>query len=72
MTKRNEHKDEPAALVTFLPTETFTGYPDGKTKVLFQEGVESVPVTEEYAQLMRDKGHVSARAHNHPVEETTE
>lgn len=52
-------------LVTFTPAETFTGYPDGKTKTLFQAGVESEAVTEAYAQLMRAKGLVAPRTHLH-------
>jgi len=56
MSKRAEPK-----LVTFTPAETFTGYPDGKTAVLFRAGVESQPVTGAFAQLMRDKGLVVPR-----------
>lgn len=44
---------------TFIPAVTFDGYPDGKTKVTFRAGVESIPVPAEYAQLMRDKGLVA-------------
>lgn len=50
---------ESAALVTFTPAEDFTGYPDGKTKVQFKAGIESGPVTEDFALLMREKGHVA-------------
>ena len=68
MAKRTEEK-----LVTFTPAETFTGYPDGKTKTLFQAGVESEPVTEVYAQLMREKGLVALRTQLHePQEEPAE
>lgn len=60
-------------LVTFTPAEDFTGYPDGKTKVLFHAGVESIPVTEAFAQLMREKGHVRPHTQLHtPKEEPTE
>ena len=60
-------------LVTFTPAETFTGYPDGKTAVLFKAGVESIPVTEAYARLMREKGHVAPHTQLHqPSEEPTE
>jgi hypothetical protein len=68
MSKRAEPK-----LVTFTPAETFTGYPDGKTAVLFKAGVESEPVAEAFAQLMRDKGHVAPRTQLHqPNEDTPE
>jgi hypothetical protein len=68
MSKRAEPK-----LVTFTPAETFTGYPDGKTKTLFKAGVESPPVTEAFAQLMRDKGLVTPRTQLHqPSEEASE
>ncbi|KQS79827.1 hypothetical protein ASG25_21805 [Rhizobium sp. Leaf384] len=56
MTKKLDEK-----LVTFTPSETFDGYPDEKTKTRFTAGVESVPVPETYAQLMRDKGLVAPR-----------
>jgi len=60
-------------LVTFTPSETFTGYPDGKTKVLFKAGIESEPVTETYAQLMRSKGLVAPHTQLHePSEEVPE
>ena len=68
MAKRTEEKP-----VTFTPAETFTGYPDGKTKTLFQAGVESEPVAESYAQLMREKGLVAPRTQLHePHEDATE
>ncbi len=49
---------------TFLPAKTFTGYPDGdhRRPVKFTMGVESEPVTDEYAQLMLDKGLVATGA----------
>lgn len=53
MTKKQEEK-----LVTFKPAFGFVGYPFG-TPVQFSEGIESIPVPEDYAQLMRDKGHVA-------------
>jgi hypothetical protein len=51
-------------VITFLPAVTFTGFPDGdhRNPVLFKAGVESAPVPEEYAQLMRDKGLVATEA----------
>jgi len=64
MSKRTEEK-----LVTFTPAETFTGYPDGKSKTLFQAGVDSEPVTESYAQLMREKGLVAPRTQLHEPQE---
>jgi hypothetical protein len=66
-------KRAPAKLVTFTPAETFTGYPDGKTAVLFKAGVESHPVPETFAQLMREKGHVASGTHLHaPTEDPAE
>ncbi|WP_432344687.1 hypothetical protein WMC41_15935 [Shinella yambaruensis] len=44
------------ATETFVPAVSFTGYPDGKTPVEFQAGVESVPVPAAYAALIRSKG----------------
>lgn len=68
MTKKVEE-----TLVTFKPAVSFDGYPDGKTKVRFEADVESVPVPETYAQLMRDKGHVAPRTQLHePKEEVSE
>ena len=51
-------------MTTFLPGVTFTGFPDGdhRKPVLFKAGVESIPVSEEYAQLMREKGLVATDA----------
>jgi len=55
-----------ADLVTFVPAEDFTGYPDGK-KTAFKAGVESQPVPAEFAALMREKGHAApARAPRTP------
>lgn len=54
-------------LVTFTPTETFTGYPDGKTAVLFKAGVESQPVTADFARLMRAKGHAAGKPHSEDI-----
>ena len=51
-------KDVPSkadTLVSFIPNQTFTGYPDGKTKVEFVLGKASPPVTEAYARLMVQK-----------------
>ena len=62
-------KERPAAieapvesLVTFIPAQNFAGYPFGQ-KVDFVQGVESIPVPAEYAELMRVKRHV-APSHN--------
>ncbi len=51
-------------MITFLPGRTFTGFPDGdhRKPVLFTAGVESIPVSEDYAQLMREKGLVASEA----------
>lgn len=54
MTKKP--RTAPAATETFVPAVTFDGYPDGRTKVTFRAGVESIPVPPEFAQLMRAKG----------------
>lgn len=40
---------------TFVPAVSFLGYPDGSTEVHFVAGVESAPVTAEFATLMRAK-----------------
>jgi len=52
-------KDVPAAAdggkTTFIPSVTFDGYPFGE-KVTFRAGVESIPVPEDYAALIREKG----------------
>lgn len=40
---------------TFIPSVTFEGYPDGVHKVVFYAGVESIPVSPEYAALIRAK-----------------
>lgn len=58
MTRRVQKAADPAA-ETFVPAVTFDGYPDGKTKVTFRAGVESIPVSAEFARLMREKGHVA-------------
>ncbi|MUZ53025.1 hypothetical protein GOZ97_07405 [Agrobacterium vitis] len=44
---------------TFVPAVSFLGYPDGSTEVHFVAGVESAPVTAEFATLMRAKGLVA-------------
>lgn len=46
---------------TFVPTVTFTGWPNGFNKanregVTFLAGVESIPVPAKYAALIREKG----------------
>ncbi len=70
MSKKPDKADAP--LVTFTPAETFTGYPDGKTAVLFKAGVESIPVTEDFAELMRAKGHVATRTQLHTPQKEIE
>jgi hypothetical protein len=61
MTRRKLDESASAAPVTetFIPAVSFTGYPKGKTAVEFVAGVESIPVSPAYAQLMRDKGLVA-------------
>jgi hypothetical protein len=58
-------KEKPAAieapaesLVTFIPAQNFAGYPFDQ-KVDFVQGVESIPVPAEFAELMHAKGHVA-------------
>jgi hypothetical protein len=50
-------KDEP--FTTFIPAVDFTGYPQpymtNRKGVEFKAGVESTPVPDSFAQLMRDK-----------------
>jgi hypothetical protein len=58
MSKRSVKPADPDT-ETFIPAVDFTGYPDGKTAVAFRAGVESIPVSKEFAQLMRDKGYVA-------------
>ncbi|HBF30861.1 hypothetical protein [Rhizobium sp.] len=48
-----------ATSTTFVPSISFRGYPDGITEVHFSAGVESAPVSPEFAALMRAKGLVS-------------
>ncbi len=43
---------------TFFPTINFTGYPEDK-KTEFFAGVESVPVSASYLELLRAKGFVA-------------
>lgn len=60
-------KAEPKAdekLVSFVPSATFTGWPDGYSKetrkgVEFTAGVDSIPVPQSFADLMREKGLVA-------------
>lgn len=46
---------ESPAAETFIPSVTFEGYPDGVHKIVFSAGVESIPVSPEYAALIRAK-----------------
>ena len=43
--------------VTVIPHEDFTGYPRGN-EMAFRKGVESEPIPFEYAELLREKGHI--------------
>lgn len=54
--KTDDAKQDVPATQTFVPAVSFTGYPDGANPVLFRAGVESPPVSPEYAALIRDKG----------------
>lgn len=51
---------------TFVPAAHFTGFPFGKP-VEFRKGKESIPVPEEFVQLMRDKGYVDLTARREPT-----
>lgn len=51
---------------TFVPSAHFTGYPFGKP-VEFRTGQESIPVPDEYVQLMREKGYVDLTAQRAPA-----
>lgn len=56
MTRKQADEPKEPALETFIPKVNFLGFPDGKTKVNFTAGVESIPVPPEYAALIRAKG----------------
>lgn len=47
------------------PKVNFTGYPDGKTKTEYQDGVEA-EVPKEYATILRNKGLVAGKAPKAP------
>lgn len=49
------------SMVTFVPAVDFLGFPEGSGRrgINFKAGQESIPVSPEFAQLMRDKGLVS-------------
>jgi len=51
-----KHTEE-TALQTFIPAESFEGYPfDPKgSAVIFMKGQESIPVPADYVALLRDK-----------------
>lgn len=55
MTAKKEPPKAPDP-VTFIPKRDFLGFPDGKTGINFKAGVESIPVSPEYAALIRSKG----------------
>jgi len=60
MVNEVENEPEAPALETFVPAVDFIGfYPDDFTKVEFKAGVESIPVSPEFASLMREKGLVA-------------
>lgn len=60
MVDEPEDMPQAPALETFVPSVDFTGfYPDDFTKVEFKAGVESIPVSPEYAALIRAKGLVA-------------
>lgn len=61
MTRRKPREPRPAVPTaeTFVPSVSFTGYPDGVSAVEFKAGVESPPVSPEYAELIRAKGFVA-------------
>ena len=56
MTPAKKEPVKVSDLVTFIPKVGFLGFPDGKTGVDFKAGVESIPVSSEYADLIRKKG----------------
>lgn len=47
---------------TFIPAHNFTAYPHDK-RVDFVEGVEAGPYSEEFIDLMVEKGHVAGKPH---------
>lgn len=51
-----------AAVSTFVPAVSFTGYPDGKTPVHFTAGVRSSPLPATYIALIKQKGLASIAA----------
>lgn len=54
--KPDDAKSALPATETFVPSVSFYGYPDGETEVFFEAGKESIPVSPEYAALIRAKG----------------
>lgn len=69
MARKTEDAGAPAEekFVTFMPAQTFTGWPlddyaMNRKGVLFTKGVESPPVPESFAALMREKGLVVEEA----------
>lgn len=48
-----------AAVSTFVPAVSFTGYPDGETPVYFKAGARSAPVPVTFINLMERKGLVA-------------
>lgn len=58
MTRRRTHEPQPTAPATetFVPSVSFTGYPDDVHPVEFKAGVESIPVSPQFARLIRAKG----------------
>ena len=57
MAKEAADDETAPVLETFIPRVNFSGYPfDLVTEVQFNKGVPSVPVSPEYAALIREKG----------------
>lgn len=64
-------------MVTFVPAETFTGWPlddyaTNRAGVIFTKNIESVPVPESYAALIRAKGLVADQSSEMVADTTAE
>lgn len=61
---------------TFIPAESFTGWPmpyeENRDGVAFKAGVESGPVPESFAALMREKGLVADQAQDRAADTADE
>lgn len=51
---------QPVKTEMVLPTESFTGFPDGKTPVRFEKDIP-IEVPETYAYTLRQKGLINQR-----------